>query len=98
MPRMLGARRPLILTMGGIKKETIGHIGRMRSQWLAPVDILVHSYTKVSNMPGRGETLEMLWPDPAAARGLGARLHRVRRSRSARQPGRGDDAGHRRVA
>lgn len=69
MPRVIRAQRPLILTMGGIKKETIGHIGRMRSQWLAPVDILVHSYTKVSNMPGRGETLEMLWPDPTQPKG-----------------------------
>jgi hypothetical protein len=69
MPRIVRAKRPLILTMGGIKKETIRHIGRIRSQWLAPVDTLVHSYTKISKMPGRGETLEMLWPDETQPNG-----------------------------
>lgn len=69
MPRVLGAKRPLILTMGGIKRETIKHIGRIRSQWLAPVDIVVESYTKISNMPRKGESLESLWPDPSQPRG-----------------------------
>jgi hypothetical protein len=69
MPRLIGAKRPLILTMGGIKRETANHIGKVCADWLAPVDILVESYTKISRMPARGETLESLWPDPNHPKG-----------------------------
>lgn len=70
MPRLVGAKRPLILTLGGIKKETARHIERIRAQWLAPVDIVVESYTKISNMPRKGESLETeWWPDPSHPKG-----------------------------
>jgi hypothetical protein len=59
--RMVKAERPLFLCPGGIKKETHAHFGKCGRDWQVPPQTVVMSYTAVSNMPGKGESLQDLF-------------------------------------
>jgi hypothetical protein len=53
--------RVLVLCPGGIKKETHGHFGELAEHWKIPPTTLLMSYTDVSNMPRKGESLADLF-------------------------------------
>jgi hypothetical protein len=59
--RVVGAQRPLIVTLGGILKETKGHVDKTRSDWQVPVDIVFTSYTALGNLPRKGLDLRSFW-------------------------------------
>lgn len=59
--RMVGAQRPLIVTLGGILKETKNHVDRCRADWQVPVDIVFTSYTALGNLPRKGLDLRSFW-------------------------------------
>lgn len=58
---MLRAERPLMLMPGGIKKETHGHVARIAAHWRVPAQLILLSYSDVSNMPRKGESLASLF-------------------------------------
>lgn len=62
-PVMLGRKRPLIMTTGGLKDETYAHIQTAREHWQIPDDLQILSYTALSNMPRKGLDLTSLWPE-----------------------------------
>lgn len=59
--RIVGAQRPLIVTLGGILKETKGHVDRTRTDWQVPVDIVFTSYTALGNLPRKNLDLRSFW-------------------------------------
>lgn len=59
--RIVGAQRPLIVTLGGILKETKGHVDRTRADWQVPVDIVFTSYTALGNLPRKNLDLRSFW-------------------------------------
>jgi hypothetical protein len=59
--RVVGAQRPLIVTLGGILKETKGHVDSTRRDWQVPADIVFTSYTALGNLPRKGLDLRSFW-------------------------------------
>lgn len=61
LPVVLRSKRPLVLTRGGIKKATKSHFGALAEHWaIAPHTVLM-SYSDISNMPRKGESLGALF-------------------------------------
>lgn len=60
-PVVVGAQRPLIVTLGGILKETKNHIAKLRADWQLPAQTVFTSYTVISNLPRRGLDLSSFW-------------------------------------
>jgi hypothetical protein len=60
-PRVCNATRPLILTLGGIKKETHNHFVKLRKHWQLPIETILASYTDISNFPRLGKSLDTMW-------------------------------------
>ena len=58
---MLKATRVLVLCPGGIKKETHAHFGKLAKNWQVPPGVLLESYSNVSGMPRKGESLQGLF-------------------------------------
>lgn len=63
MPVVLGSKRPLILTKGGLLRDTVKHIHDNRKHWQLPADLQVLSYSVLSNMPRQGLSLRSIWPE-----------------------------------
>lgn len=61
LPVVLKAKRPLVLTKGGIKKATKAHFGKLAAHWAIAPHIELRSYSDVSNMPRKGESLGALF-------------------------------------
>jgi hypothetical protein len=59
--RVTKARRVLVLCPGGIKKSTHAHLGKLAAHWQIPPDLALLSYTAVSNMPRKGESIGALF-------------------------------------
>jgi hypothetical protein len=53
--------RVLFLCPGGIKKETRAHFGKLAKNWQIAAETLLESYTTVSGMPRKGESLAQLF-------------------------------------
>lgn len=58
---VLKAQRVLVLCPGGIKKETHAHFGKLGRDWQIPPGVLLESYSNVSGMPRKGESLQGLF-------------------------------------
>jgi hypothetical protein len=63
MPVVLGSKRPLILTKGGLLKDAREHIEANREHWQLPADLQLLSYTVLSNMPRQELSLRSIWPE-----------------------------------
>jgi SpoVK/Ycf46/Vps4 family AAA+-type ATPase len=58
---VLRAARVLFLCPGGIKKETHAHFAKLGVNWQVAPETLLESYTTVSGMPRKGESLAQLF-------------------------------------
>jgi hypothetical protein len=61
LARVLKSDRVLVLCPGGIKRETHAHFGKLSAHWSLPPTTILKSYTDVSNMPRKGESLADLF-------------------------------------